>query len=325
MTCDVYNGGNTVLEGQIEATYRTVPTTPNALKLKFSEMSFSRNPQRQDDPTIDGSVLAQKTDEVDESPSGTLTSIACFNDMTFWLYLLMGAPVTTGTGPYVHTYTLTRNCRPSALLQADLRTSQAAMRYRRYLGVMVNSLNWDVLADDQNLSMDLLIANQPRPFPTAAFDSTLLSFAKQRAVAAKCSIFDVSGANTLGKMAGCTLAIENGLEGIKQSDGLFGYGDALMGDPKVSGTMRALFRDSTIADFGEAQTTKKLVISTTSLDGTASLVLTLPSVEFSEPAVAVNTTKGLVVETNWMAHAKTGDAPVTIALTNSVSGATLFT
>lgn len=319
MTCDVYNGGNTVLEGQIETAYRTLPGTPNSLKLKFSEFSFARNPARQEDPTIDGSVLAQKTDEVDESPSGTLTSIACLNDMTFWLHLLIGAPVTTGTGPgpYVHTYTLTRNCRPSALLQANMRTSQSAMRYRRFLGAMVNSLNWDVLADDQNISLDLLIATQPRPFPVAAFDTTPTSLPKQRAAAANCSIYDVLGANTLGVMTGCSIAIENGLEGIKQADGRFGYGDVLMGDPKISGTLRALFRDGTIADFGEAHTTKKLVIATTSLDGAASCTITLPSVEFSEPAVAVSTKSGLVVETNWMAHAKAGDAPVTIVLTNS--------
>lgn len=317
MTCDVFNGGKTVLEGQIETAYRTVPSTADAIKLKFSEFSFNRNPMRQPDPTIDGNVLNQKTDEVDESPSGTLTAIACLNDLTFWAHLLMGEPVTTGTGPYEHTFTLTRDCRPSALLQANMAATTGGTRHRRYLGAMVNSLNWDVLGDDQNISLDMVIATQQRPHPTAAFDATAVTLPKQRAAAAKCSIVDVAGANTLGQMTGCTLTFENGLEGVKQADGNFGYGDVLMGEPKVSGTLSALFRNGTLMDFAEAHTSKKLVITASNIDGTCTAVLTLPSVEFSEPAVAVNTKNGLTVQVNFMAHAKAGDGPVTLVLTNN--------
>lgn len=321
MTCDVYNGGNTVLAGQLEPSYRTPSATPNAIKLKFSDFDFARNPLRQDDPTISDTTLMQKTDEVDESPTGSLTAIACLNDMTFWLYLLLGAPVVTGTGPYVHTFTLTRDCRPSALLEADMR-HQLVHRIRRYLGVSVNTLGWDVLGDDQNLTLALLIATQLRPFPTTNFDATLTSFPKQRAAAAKCRIYDVLGASTLGQMSGGTIEFNNDMEPVKYADGLFGYGDVQVGQPAVSGTLNALFRDGTLMDFAEAHASKKLVLDIASLDGTATCKITIPSVEFNEPSVANPTSKGLVVNVNWKAHAKEGDPPITVVLTNAVPGLT---
>lgn len=413
MSCDIYKGSDFTLIGQFtdaDATprYRSVPGTPAATRLKFSQLSLNRNPMRQTDPTINDNVLNPKTDEVDESPEGSITAIACLNDATFWFNSVFGDPVTTGgaatsaeksggntgtgtlgavtvdgaksgvyqlritaaaadggtysvTDPdgavvdtadvgdvfdagglsftlsdgvtdfvvgdgfditvakYVHTYTLSDDCKPDALLELKaLRNGAADPRIRRFVGWMTKEWTWDAMADDQNFVYTGLMATSVRPFPTTVFDAAPTKLGKSRALAAKADVYDVDGASTLGEVVGATLNVNLAPNGVKLADGLFGYGAVDPGQVIVNGTLNVRFSDASAIQAAETHASTTLIYKSESADG-SSIVLTVPSAEYSEPADEVNQKQGMMRTLNWTAHFNEGDDPITVVLTNDIA------
>src|SRR3546814_15413602 len=105
------------LRGQFEDAFRTVPDTPAMQELKFSEMTIGQNADLQDDPTINSAALLDKRDEMDSSADASGKHLLDFNDIGWWLKLLCGAPVPTGTGPSTHVFTVTLDQSLSAMLE----------------------------------------------------------------------------------------------------------------------------------------------------------------------------------------------------------------
>lgn len=318
MANEIYRGGNVKLLGQFEDELAVPPDVPGAIWLKYSEMNFDRKPVRPEDPTINAQTLAEKTDEVDETPSATLKAIMDLNEVGFWLKAALGAPVTTGAaGAYVHTFTLNLDDLPSILFEQQF-TRAGGERYNRYLGGMLNKLSWDALTPDQSWNGDLIFCREVRPVPTAAWDDTPSKIAKLRACSSRGLVYDVLGASTLGRISGASIELDNALEGLSEADGLRGYGFIDRGRPKLTGSIKALMQDGTIIDHARNHVSKPIVIKTASIDDSASMIWTIPHVEFEEPSSQVNTTKGLVVDVKWSAHYGTGDNPVTVVLRNSI-------
>jgi hypothetical protein len=113
------------------------------------------------------------------------------------------------------------------------------------------------------------------------------------------------------------MEIDKGLDPQKLADGLEGYGVVLQGQPKVSGSIKCLFEDGTVFDAARAHATKRLVFDTTS-NGTETLRVVLPSVEFDEPSNKINSSKGMIADVKWMAHQDPTN-PVQIILSNSIA------
>jgi hypothetical protein len=173
--------------------------------------------------------------------------------------------------------------------------------------------------DQTNFVINGLSAVQVRPHPTSAWDATPQAFAKARALAAKGQVYDVDGASTLGKISAFNIQVDLAPDPQKLADGEYGYGLVLPGQIAISGTVTALFTDSTMMDFAEAHTSKKMVIETSSKSGDETLVITLPANEYGEPGLTVNTKQGQVNQINWTAHAESNDDPITFELTNSIA------
>ena len=311
----IRHGRNTQLLLQRESTFRTAPATPAAYLMKWSELEFGRDPQRAEDPTIQNTPLAVKKDPGDAVFGGSLKAILCLNDIGQWLTLLWGAPVTTGTGPYTHTWTLDLAQRPSALMELGYLT---ASKYPRWLGVMLNTLSWDIKEADQSISMELMAGEEVTPEPTTAFDAAPTSYAKNRAVSKGGEVYDVQGATTLGRVAKASVKISNDFEGQNVADGQDGYGEILVGQPSIEGSVSVLFDDTAnIFDHARDHTSKPMTLISRNNDGSASLKLTLPAVEFDEAKHKIATSKGIIIDTNWRAHAD-ATAP-TIELVNGIA------
>lgn len=322
MSCDTYKGSDYTLLGQwTDGNYRSAPSAPEATQLKFSSLRLGRNPIREQDPTVNDETLREKSDEVDETPDGQATAIACLRDALFWFTGLFGAPVTTGDGPYTHTFTLTRDCKPDALLELvgqRVATPAPSPRIRRYLGMMVRDMTWDLMAQQQNFVFNLLMGAQVRPFPVAVFDAAPTKLGKSRAMAARTLAYDVQGASTFGAITGLTFGLNLNPDPQRLADGVTGYGQVLPGDIGVSGTVTALHKDGGLAQYADMHTSKPMTIETQSETGDASCKIILPHVEFSEVPDEISGKNGLQRTYNWMAHWQQGDEPVTVELVNSV-------
>jgi len=319
----VYHGRSTTLQGQFETAFRTAPVAPATQLLKFSEIDIGQDADLQDNPTINNQALMDKRTEMDHVISGKGKHILCFNDIGWWLKLLWGAPVTSGAGPYTHTFTLNLTDRPSALLELALTENDAApsTRYHRFLGLMLNAMSWDVLEKDQSFETELMGAVEVKPFPVAAFDVTPAArYPISRACTKGGEVYDGANyaATTLGRISKASVRIFNDLEGFALADGQEGYGHIQLGQPMIEGSLSALFENATLLDHALAHTTKGLKLVSKSSDGAHSLKLTCPNVEFDRPHIVVNTSKGLVADgIKWRAHHVDAAAAPTIELINA--------
>ncbi|MBI3771467.1 MAG: hypothetical protein HY272_01990 [Gammaproteobacteria bacterium] len=310
-----YKGGNSQLLLQRQLVARTAPT-PAAFKMKFLDLEISDSEPYAENNTIDNSSpLGAKLGDSDEAWTAKLNAPLDLNDIGQWLALLLGAPVTTGAGPYTHTFTLGLSDRPFALL--DLGYTDAP-KYRRWLDTVINSISWNIAERDQNMSLDLAPAVEVVPRPSAVFHASPTSFAANRACKKAGNIYDVSGSNTLGRVTAANISISNNHESVHIADGLAGYGAHILGLPSISGSLTALFgSDSAVMDYMEGHTSKPLVLVSKNAAGDNSLTVNIANVEFDKPKHKVPTSKGLLIDTNWRAHS--GGAAPTIVLVNGIA------
>jgi hypothetical protein len=319
----VYHGRTSTLQGQFETTVRTAPVSPNTQLLKFSELDIGQDADLQDNPTINSQALMDKRTEMDHVVSGKGKHILCFNDIGWWLKLLLGAPTTSGAGPYVHTFTLGLADRPSALLEVALTENDAApsTRFHRFLGNFMNALSWDVMEKDQSFQTELIGCVEVKPFPSTAFDVTPTArYPTSRACTKGGEVYDAAnyGASTLGKITKASARIFNDHEGYPLADGQEGFGHVQLGQPMIEGSLSALFENATLMDHALAGTSKALKLVSKSSDGLHSLKLDCANIEFDRPHIVIPTSKGLIADgIKWRAHHVDAAAAPTVVLTNA--------
>lgn len=319
----IFTGATARLASQLETAFRTPPAAPATRLRRFSKLVIGQDATLQDNDTINSDPLAEKRQEMDSTAAATGTHILCLNEIGFWLTLLWGAPVTTGDGPFVHTFTLDLAPRPSALLELSLNDS-AEDRFHRFLGFKMQELSWDVMEAAQKFNTSLIGAVEVKPFPETAFYATPAAlYPELWACTRRAAIYDVEGASTLGEISKGSVKAANNHDGYALADGQEGFGCILLGEPAVTGTLSALFRNDTLMDHALSHASKKLVFKQMDKSGTYSMVTTIPNAEFDRPKVQVENKKALVADgLPWRAHAAAGAEPVTIVLTNTVASYT---
>lgn len=312
----IFKGRNAQLLLQRQSAFRTAPSPAAAFRMKFMDLDISDSEDYSDDATIDNSSpLMVKRGDTDEAWTAKVTAPLDLNDIGQWLALLWGAPTTTGTGPYVHTFTLGLNDRPDALLELGLID---ATLYRRWLSTVLNTMSWSIVDKDQNISLDLVPAVEVVPRPGSAFDAAPTAYAKNRACKKGGKVEDVSGASTIGRITAADITITNDHESFQCADGLSGYGAHSLGQPGMSGKLSGLFAsDSSILTKIEAHTSLPLILTSANAAGDNTLVVTVPNAELGKPKHVIPNSKGLLIETDWRAHS--GGAAPTIVLTNGIA------
>lgn len=316
----IFYGRQATLIAQFEDDFRTQPANEDiaAQTLKFSEFTIGQEAELQEDPTIDPAVLAEKRDEQDSTVTGSGKHIFCLNDFGFWAKMLLGDPVTTGPGPYTHTWTLTNDLRPSALMEfadgpADNR------EFHRYFGMKLNELAWAVMEADQSFTTGLIGAVELKPFPVAAYhDAPAAKYAKSRACKKRGNVYDVLNNSTLGEITKANVSINNDLDAEAFADGREGFGVIMTGDVRITGSISVLLKPGTAVQAALTHTSKKLVLASANAAGTHSATLTLPNIEFDRPKQERKTSKGIRVDLNWRAHKQAGADPVTLVVVNAV-------
>lgn len=311
----VFNGRNTQFLLQREVTFRTAPSAA-AFLMPFTSADFGDDEDRAADNSLNKGVLMNQAGCSDESPSATIESIMDLASIGQWLHLLWGAPSTSGSDPYTHVFTLDRAARGSALMELGI--IDAAL-YHRYVGAKLNTIGWDVLDGEQNISLGIIPAARVFAVPTSAFDGSPTSYTKDRACKAGGNVADVVGATTIGRISAGNIEISNDLQAAQLADGLSGFGAIELGDPTISGSVTALYGSDSAAllTYGDANTATALALVSTNSAGDATLTVDLAAVEWSKIRRVADTSAGLVLEADWKAvqHAT---AP-TITLVNSVA------
>lgn len=299
---------------QFQTAARTAPVTPAGKVIPFTNYGLGRDPKRQDNPSLNNSPLANRSDAGNPLVSGPLESIFDLRTIGYLLKLLLGQPVTTGAGPYVHTFPVNLTDRPYALMELQ---QLDISKFMRTLDVRANKLAWDITSTDQNIKVDLLAGEELDPIPTAAFDAAPTSVASFRANSGSGKIWDGAGA-TLGTVVGGNIEINNNMNAQELADGLPGYGHFPVGDMLFSGKLKAVFDGAGAWELARAGTLTRLKIVSGATIGasTFTLAVDMPYVELFEKAVAKAGRSGLYAEMDW--KAVYGATLPTVVLTNDV-------
>lgn len=300
---------------QFQTAARTAPSPVGAKVMPFTSYTVGRDPKRQANPTLNNSPLGNKSDAGEPIVAGQLQSVLDLRTVGNLLKLALGQPVSTGAGPYLHTFPVNLTERPGALLELG---HYDISKFFRALDAHVNKLAWDIGNNDQNITADIVAGEEINPLPVTAFDAAPTSVASFRACSSSGVISDGVGA-TLGQVVSGSIEINNNITPDMLQDGLPGYGLFSVGDLMFSGTLRCVFDGASAWALARAGTSTrlKLVSSATIGANTFTLTVDMPYVELTEKTVPKQGRSGLFADVAWQAH--TGATLPTVTLSNDVA------
>jgi len=188
------------------------------------EVGFGREPQEptRDARNVDGDVVAP----------GRLAPLGA------WLKLLLGAPTTTGSGDYTHTFTSGKESLPSMTLEKKLKSGA----FLQYPGIMANTLGVSLeRGGNPRFTFGLLGTKENKLTSSAAGSPTQLSSPKVHNFQGSLQIDRGGGLQTLAYATSFNLDWSNGLEAIPE----VGDGGVIQaidpGAPSLSGSFNVRF------------------------------------------------------------------------------------
>ncbi len=196
-----------------------------------------------------------------------------------------------------HVFPVNTALRPSALIECQ---HSDITKFYRTLGMKINELSWDVLANDQNIRGSALAAVET--VQGSAFDANPTTLTAVRASAGQGVVSDRGTA--LGTLVGGTIAFNNNMTGYAAGEGLEGYGHIDNGELMISGTIRAIFDGQSAYELARAGTSTRLRMESAAPVGadTFRLVCDMGTVELAENMPAKTGRSGLFADLNWSAH-----------------------
>lgn len=214
-----------------------------------------------------------------------------------------------------HVFPIDLNDRPSALLELG---HTDIGKYYRTLGAKVNSLSYDITAQEQNISLAVIAGAETAE--ASVFDATPTVLTPLRGCGHGGQLSDGSG-TTLGTIVSGDISVSNNMTGQSLADGQEGFGLIEQGDTNIGGKIRTVFDGAGAYALARASTSTRMRVSSSVANGsdTFRLVWDCPNVDLVEKAPPKEGKSGLYVELDWMAHRDSaGNLPL-VMLTNDVA------
>lgn len=192
----------------------------------------------------------------------------------------------------------------------------APAKYYRHFDMKLATLGWDVLTNDQNISLSLTGANEDEQ--AAPFDANPTAYGYVRPCSAKGRIWDGSGV-TLGTVVSANVAVNNNPQPYMCGDGLEGAGFTDEGEQIIGGSMRTVFETAGAYLLAKNRTTTRLRFESGAPVGVDQFKLVVDAlncelVENQEPKAGKS---GLFSTNEWRVHQ--GASAPEIYLVNDVA------
>ena len=222
-----------------------------------------------------------------------------------------------------HVFPYNMTDRPSALFDLGLTDIS---KYYRVFGAKASTLDFDIGAKDQNISVGFLAGYETDS--GTVWDATPTAYTAVRAAAGGGSIWN--GVDTsLGTVTGGKISVSNGMQGylgLPPDTGTIaanvGYGVIDQAGVDLKGTLSAVFDGSgsfAKARAGTSSRFRAVSRAQVSTDVFA-LIWDMPSVEFTEKGAPIKGKSGLFVELDWKAHRNAAGSVPLVMLVNDVAG-----
>ena len=259
------------------------------------------------------------------SLAGDLSVPFCLNAMGDYLRLLLGAPTSSGAGPYTHVFQSGQDVLPSAHLQNVRRKASASSYYQGFGGIAANTFRVTGAKAEgvQSGMFGLMARAEYDEDETAPWDAdpTVRDYLPVRAALTKLSVNGVDGTVFQNQFTfSNNMALRNDADGTEYATGVD------VGESGASGSVSARYDDETILALARTGTEVPLALTWTLKDGVsagqdASLKIAFPHVKIGKRGRPVEGPGGIDLAFEWTAKQSADAAMMTVTLINDVEGA----
>jgi hypothetical protein len=288
-----------------EATWGTTPSVSagDVKIIPFASETLSATRAKEDNPHITSSRNFGVPVSGRSEAGGDITFMLNPLAHAWILRGLLGAPVTTGAGPYVHTFKV-----PAALPSYSIEKGFTDIaQYLVYTGMTLSKLSLKV-KDSGFVESTATFMGKARTASGTALDSAPTTYVDNPFALAAANIALTEGGGALAIGTEISLDIDNMLDGDNftiASQGARGGINA--GKCKVSGTLTAFFSDLTLFNKAKNSTESAIVITLQHGTGAGSagnekLVITIPEIVYSEADPQIGDSGGVLVALPFTAY-----------------------
>ena len=305
-------GANAQLLGKFETVYGT-PPSGNYIKFPFVSTDLGS-----EQGLIASDLLGQGRDPSQPirdviRVEGNVVVPVDLRNFGHWLKALMGAPTTTGTGPYTHTFASGAASLPSIALEVGM---PEVPIFFTEAGVRVNSAQLTFARSGAaNATLNCIAQGETDAGVTGGGTPTTATLTRFNQFQASIKKDGVQ----LGNVTGAQLTYSNNLERIEtiRSDGKIDGADPTIA--ALTGNIEVRFADTTLIDAATDNTPLELAFAYT-IDADKSLTFTAHEVYLPKPKLAISGPGGVQATFDWQAAKATSPARMlTVVLKNDVA------
>jgi hypothetical protein len=296
-------GANAQLLGKFETVYGT-PPSGNYIKFPFVSSDLGS-----EQGLIASDLLGQGRDPSQPirdviRVEGNVVVPVDLRNFGHWLKALLGAPTTTGTGPYTHTFASGASSLPSLALEVGM---PEVPIFFTEAGVRVNSAQLTFARSGAaNATLNCIAQGETDAGVTGGGTPTVASLTRFNQFQGSIKKDGVQ----LGNVTGAQLTYANNLERIEtiRSDGKIDGADPTIA--ALTGNIEVRFADTTPLELAFAYT----------IDADKSLTFTAHEVYLPKPKLAISGPGGVQATFDWQAAKATSPARMlTVVLKNDVA------
>jgi hypothetical protein len=303
-------GANAQLLGSFEAAYG-MPPVGNYIKFPFVSSALGSEQN-----LIASDLLGQGRDPAQPmrdviNVEGDVVVPVDLRNFGHWLKAMLGAPMTTGADPYLHTFQSGAASLPSLSLEVGMPEASA---FFMNMGVRVNSMQLTFArSGGANATLNCIAQGESRAAASAGGTPTV-------AVLTRFNQFQGSvkkDGTQLGNVTGAQLTYTNNLEKIEtiRSDGKIDGADPTIAG--LTGSIDVRFADTTLIDAATNNTPVELEFGYV-IDASRSLIFTAHQVYLPKPKLSITGPGGVQASFNWQAAKPDAGQMLTVTLTNDV-------
>ncbi|MCE7886591.1 MAG: hypothetical protein DYH13_03695 [Alphaproteobacteria bacterium PRO2] len=305
-------GANAQLLGKFETVYGT-PPTGNYIKFPFVSCDLGS-----EQGLIASDLLGQGRDPSQPirdviRVEGNVVVPVDLRNFGHWLKALLGAPTTTGSGPYTHTFVSGASSLPSISLEVGM---PEVPIFFMESGVRVNSAQLSFSRSGAaNATLNCIAQGESDAAATGGGTPTVASLTRFNQFQGSIKKDGVQ----LGNVTGAQLTYTNNLERIEtiRSDGKIDGADPTIA--ALTGNIEVRFADTTLIDAATDNTPLELAFAYT-IDTDKSLTFTAHEVYLPKPKLAISGPGGVQATFDWQAAKATSPARMlTVVLKNDVA------
>lgn len=296
----------------------TFPSSGTWQTLAAYERSEGETRGKEADPLL-GQGFYNGRDPLANAPAlpeggGQIVVPVCLRQFGYWLSLLLGAPATTGSGPYTHVFESGKTTLQCMAYSKELVPSSL---YKRGRGLMVDTLAFNLTKE----------SGYPRAtLGTKLRDEVKATSQVSGTIASALSLLRVPNAKPYVKRNGSAAPVTglsfNYGNQLERFDPLNGteYPDVFdPGDVTLGGSFTVRYEDATYDDLADADTAQPWSFGW-SIDSNNSLDFTLNAVRIARQPLPINGPGRLLATYNILPEQKSDAPAVTVTLKNDVSG-----